>query len=58
MQRLEAAKKRLQLLGADPNFSEVAAKESLQQKSEAIAALEKETGLTKGVYLPTTSYYW
>jgi hypothetical protein len=46
-ENLDAAKKRLQLLGADPNFSEVAAKESLQQKSEAIAALEKENKILK-----------
>ena len=46
-EQLDAAKKRLQLLGADPNFSEVAAKESLQQKSEAIAALEKENKILK-----------
>jgi hypothetical protein len=43
----EAAKKRLQCLGADPNFSEVAAKESLQQKNETIAALEKENKILK-----------
>ncbi len=46
-EQLEAAKKRLQCLGADPNFSEVAAKESLQQKNEAIAALEKENKILK-----------
>jgi hypothetical protein len=46
-EQLESAKKRLQCLGADPNFSEVAAKESLQQKNEAIAALEKENKILK-----------
>ena len=46
-EQLEAAKKRLQCLGADPNFSEVAAKESLQQKNESIAALEKENKILK-----------
>ena len=46
-EQLEAAKKRLQCLGADPNFSEVAAKESLQQKAEAIAGLEKENKILK-----------
>ncbi len=46
-EQLEAAKKRLQCLGADPNFSEVAAKESLQQKNEAISALEKENKILK-----------
>jgi hypothetical protein len=47
VEQLEAAKKRLHCLGADPNFSEVAAKESLQQKSDAIAALEKENKILK-----------
>jgi len=46
-EQYEAAKKRLQCLGADPNFSEVAAKESLQQKNETIAALEKENKILK-----------